>query len=99
MQHLYKFSASQGGVLYAWFPSMHTRVDVVLCGRQGEETLMCVVDAIYEMLCRLEKMANYYDTDSELARLNRTAAVHPQGWRLCHAGSCGEAAGRSRLSD
>ena len=30
------------------------------------------------MLCRLEKMANYYDADSELAYLNRTASVHPQ---------------------
>ncbi len=27
---------------------------------------------------RLEKMANYYDADSELAYLNRTASVHPQ---------------------
>lgn len=78
IQHLYKFSASHGGVLYAWFASMHTRVDMVLCGRQDEEELMLVVDAVYEMLCRLEKMANYYDADSELGRLNRTAAEGPQ---------------------
>ncbi|WP_291529556.1 FAD:protein FMN transferase [Bacteroides sp. UBA939] len=78
IQHLYKFSASQGAVLYAWFPSMHTRVDIVLCSRQGEEALMLVVGAVYEMLRSLEKMGNYYDADSELARLNRTAAVCPQ---------------------
>ena len=77
MQHLYKFSASQGGVLYAWFSSMHTRVDIVLCGRQGEETLMLAVGAVYEALCGLEKIANYYDADSELSRLNR-AAISPQ---------------------
>lgn len=78
IQHLYKFSSTHGGLLYAWFPSMHTRVDIVLCGKQDEEALMLVVNAVYEMLCRLEKMANYYDADSELARLNRTAATCPQ---------------------
>lgn len=78
IQHLYKFSSTHGGLLYAWFPSMHTRVDIVLCGRQGEEALMFVVNTVYEMLCRLEKMANYYDADSELARLNRNAAICPQ---------------------
>lgn len=76
IKHLYKYSPSQGGLLYAWFPSMHTRVDIMLCGRQGEDILLSVVDAVYKMLCRLEKMANYYDADSELAYLNRTASVH-----------------------
>ena len=78
IKHLYKYSPSQGGLLYAWFPSMHTRVDIMLCGRQGEDILLSVVDAVYKMLCRLEKMANYYDADSELAYLNRTASTHPQ---------------------
>lgn len=78
IQHLYKFSVSHGGVLYAWFSSMHTRVDMVLCSSRGEEELMVVVHAVYDMLCRLEKMANYYDADSELGRLNRTAAACPQ---------------------
>ncbi len=78
IQHLYKCSPSHGGLLYAWFSSMHTRVDLVLCGRQGENSLMLVVNAVYGMLYRLEKMANYYDTDSELAYLNRTAALCPQ---------------------
>lgn len=78
IQHLYKFSSLHGGLLYAWFPSMHTRVDIVLCGRQGEEALMLVVGAIHEMLYHLEKMANYYDAESELAYLNRTAFTGPQ---------------------
>lgn len=78
IQHLYKFSDSCGGLLYAWFPSMHTRVDIVLCGRQGEEHLMLAVDAVCKELCRLEKMANCYDAESELACLNRMAAMRPQ---------------------
>ena len=47
IKHLYKYSPSQGGLLYAWFPSMHTRVDIMLCGRQGEDILLSVVDAVY----------------------------------------------------
>lgn len=78
IQHLYKFSSLRGGLLYAWFPSMYTRVDIVLCGMQSEEALMLVVGAIHEMLYCLEKVANYYDAESELAYLNRTAAMGPQ---------------------
>ncbi len=78
IQHLYKFSSVHGGLLYAWFPSMHTRVDIVLCSKQGEEALIFVVGAVHEMLCRLEKMANYYDVESELAYLNRAAVTGPQ---------------------
>lgn len=76
-QHLYRFSPSHGGVLYAWFSSMHTRVDVALCGEQGEAALMAAVGTIRETLCHLEKLANYYDAESELARLNRMAAIVP----------------------
>ena len=85
IQHLYKFSSVHGGLLYAWFPSMHTRVDIVLCSKQGEEALMFVVGAVHEMLCRLEKMANYYDVESELAYLNRAAATEPQPVSLLFA--------------
>lgn len=75
---LYKFLPEQGGVLYAWFSSMHTRVDLMLCGRQGKEVLWQVVVAVYNVLERLEKIANYYDPGSELACLNCTAACAPQ---------------------
>ena len=68
LQHLYKFSDSHGGLLYAWFPAMHTRVDL----------LLRAVGAIRQELCRLEKMGNCYDAGSELACLNRTASVKPQ---------------------
>lgn len=75
---LYKVSPEWGGVLYAWFLSMHTRVDLILCGRQREEALWQVVVAVRDVLVRLEKVANYYDPASELACLNRTAACAPQ---------------------
>lgn len=36
-----------------------------------------MVNRIYDALCRLEKMANFYDPASELSILNRTASVSP----------------------
>ena len=33
----YKSSPSYGGMLYAWFPSMHTRTDIILCGKQTKK--------------------------------------------------------------
>ena len=74
----YKSSPSYGGMLYAWFPSMHTRTDIILCGKQTKKELLLVVDAIYERLSYIEKLGNCYDADSELARLNRVAALRPQ---------------------
>lgn len=78
IQYLYKFSISHGGVIYAWFSAMHTRVDIVLCSRQSEDILKRVIKAVFEMLYRLEKMANYYYADSELSRLNEKAFMCPQ---------------------
>ena len=78
VNHLYKYSSEWGGVLYAWFLSMHTRVDLMFCGRQGEAALLQAAVAVCDVLARLEKMANYYDPASELACLNRTAACAPQ---------------------
>ena len=56
---------------------MHTRVDIILCSRKSEGELLLVVNRIYDALCRLEKMANFYDPASELSVVNRTALVSP----------------------
>lgn len=77
IQHLYKSSGDGDALLYAWFLSMHTRVDVILCDRTPEGELLHVVRRIHDTLCRLEKMANCYAPDSELSFVNRTAAVSP----------------------
>lgn len=75
--HLYKPSHNSGGLLYAWFSSMHTRVDIILCSQQSEEELMSVIHRIYDTLRRLEKTANYYDPSSELSFVNRAASISP----------------------
>ena len=77
IQHLYKPSNDGNSLFYAWFLSMHTRVDIILCSRKPEGELLLVVNRIYDALCRLEKMANFYDPASELSILNRTASVSP----------------------
>lgn len=77
IQHLYKPPYNGNGLLYAWFSSMHTRVDIMLCSEKSEEKLMLVVGRIHEELQRLEKVANYYDPASELASVNRTASISP----------------------
>lgn len=73
VQHIYKQLNGSKGILYAWFQSMHTRVDVVLCNKP-EKTLILILYQIYEALRQLEKIANYYDAASELYKVNHTAA-------------------------
>lgn len=77
IQHVYKQSHDGDGLLYAWFPSMHTRVDIVFYDRKSEEDLLLVVSRVYDTLCQLEETANYYAPSSELARVNRVASVTP----------------------
>ena len=77
IQHMYKPSHEGSGLLYAWFLSMHTRVDIILYSKKTEGELLFVVNCIYDALCRLEKMANFYNPAGELAYVNRTAFVSP----------------------
>lgn len=77
IQHVYRSPSDGDGLFYAWFLSMHTRVDIILCSRKSEEELLLTVNHIYDVLCQLEKTANYYDPTSELACVNRTAATSP----------------------
>ena len=77
IQHLYKPPHEGNGLLYAWFLSMHTRVDIILYSQKPERELLLVVNRIYDALYRLEKIANFYDPDSELSFVNRTASISP----------------------
>ena len=77
IQHLYKPSDDGNSLFYAWFLSMHTRVDIILYSLRKEGELLSVVNRIYDALCRLEKIANFYDPDSELSFVNRTASISP----------------------
>lgn len=76
IQHIYK-THDNDGLLYAWFSSMHTRVDIILCCQKSEKELMSAINNIYDTLHQLEKTANYYDPSSELALVNQTASTTP----------------------
>lgn len=63
-------------IYYAWFESMHTRVDVVLChSAKPECDVLC--EWIYNELSRLAGLMNRFDSASELAKINMTAADRP----------------------
>ena len=76
IQHLYK-THGDDGLLYAWFLSMHTRVDIILCCQKSENELMLVVNSIYDTLRQLERIANYYDPSSELSQVKQRASTAP----------------------
>ncbi|MDR0962352.1 MAG: FAD:protein FMN transferase [Mediterranea sp.] len=79
LPHLYKPLPDSlgGGLLYAWFPAMHTRVDVVLYSTKPQAELMQTVHRICGELQRLEQTGNCYHPDTELAIVNRDAAFAP----------------------
>ncbi|MDD3038279.1 FAD:protein FMN transferase [Bacteroides sp.] len=77
IQHLYRQSPDGDGLFYAWFPSMHTRIDIMLSCRNSEDELLLVIGAIQDTLQQLEKIANYYDPASELALVNKVASLRP----------------------
>ena len=76
IQHIYKSSSVDGDLLYAWFPAMHTRVDIALCSvSRSEKELLEVIELICHELYRLEQIGNCYDINSELSSVNRMAAL------------------------
>jgi thiamine biosynthesis lipoprotein len=69
-------SVHNNGLLYAWFSAMHTRIDLLLHGKPETE-LQSLTIRISETLQKLEKLANYFDSASELCRVNNEAHQHP----------------------
>lgn len=67
-----------GNLLYAWFPALHTRIDLLLWGEQPAAALQNVASRIRQLLTHYEAIGNYFDPESELGRLNRTAHLRPQ---------------------
>ncbi|WP_321518583.1 FAD:protein FMN transferase [uncultured Bacteroides sp.] len=76
IQHLTKSMSNGSQLLYSWFTSMHTRVDILLYRQDENNIQLEIANLIYNELKRLEQLANFYD-DSELSRINTEAAKHP----------------------
>lgn len=75
--HIYKYISQKEGLLYAWFPAMHTRVDLVLYSNQTRDDLLFIIEAVRREVQRWEAIGNCFDTGSELAAVNRQAALAP----------------------
>lgn len=56
-------------VYYTWFPSMYSRVDLVICGLP-ESDASPLADSVQAKLYGIEKLANRFDPESELSLLN-----------------------------
>jgi len=56
-------------IVYAWFSSMNTRVDIMLCNGK-ERKSKSIIEHIYKQLDNLEKTGNYFNPSSELSTLN-----------------------------
>lgn len=76
LQQIYKPLDAGKGLLYAWFSAMHSRVDLVIYGK-SEAVLKTVAEEIYEEVSHLERIANFYDVESELSSVNQVAFNHP----------------------
>ncbi len=61
-------------IYYAWFESMHTRIDIAICNQEND---LCkdIIDQIYRELQYIEQLANRFDPSSELYKLNELASI------------------------
>jgi FAD:protein FMN transferase len=62
---------------YTWFQAMHTRVDVLLYVENPDTDLLLVSEKIKFEIERLEKIANRFDSNSELSLINTKAFDSP----------------------
>ena len=75
--HIYKVSPSGDHLFYAWFSAMHTRIDLIFCGKENEDFYLASTQSIQQILDDLEQTGNYFDPSSELSLINRMAATKP----------------------
>lgn len=61
-----------GMFFYVWFEAMHTRIDIVICDKE-EAFCLAITEKLISEISRIEKMANRFDPESELSRLNQLA--------------------------
>lgn len=77
MQHIYKPSPTGESLYYAWFPAMHTRVDIAFYGTRTEEEWTGVAKEVQAEIHHLEQTGNCFDPASELGGVNRIAHIRP----------------------
>ena len=76
MQNIFKQLHGEKGVLYSWYEAMHTRIDLIICNKTKEESIL-ITQLIEKEIQRIEKVSNRFDETSELFNLNQTAHIKP----------------------
>ena len=76
MQNIFKQLHGEKGVLYSWYEAMHTRIDLIICNKTKEESIL-ITQLIEKEIQRIEKVSNRFDETSELFKLNQTAHIKP----------------------
>jgi len=61
---------------YAWFPAMHSRIDIALYG-QPERTMQQIVNKIFTIIHNLDMLGNRFNPQSAISALNMNAAQAP----------------------
>jgi thiamine biosynthesis lipoprotein len=67
--HIFK-AGKERNIIYARFPAMHTRVDIVIVSERDETSLLYVINDIFHLIGVLERKGNCFDPDSELSKYN-----------------------------
>jgi len=75
MQYSQKLFDDNKKLIYAWFSSMFTRVDVLIYADASRTDLISIAERIETEIERIESFANRFDENSEISRLNRNAFI------------------------
>lgn len=73
MQYSQQLFDDNKKLLYAWFSSMFTRVDILISADGSRDDLVSVAQKIKTEIERIEIFANRFDENSELSLINRAA--------------------------
>ena len=76
MPHLFRSTSPQNRY-YAWFPALHTRIDLLLLAPLTEPEFEAAEQAVCAELLTVEKMGNRFDPFSELSLAVSAASLHP----------------------
>lgn len=77
INYLYKETGDNNCIIqYAWFAAMHTRIDMVFY-HKSKDYMEKVACQIYDEVIRYEKIADFYNPESELYTINQQASQGP----------------------
>ena len=67
--HTFRRTASGLGLFYGWFGAMHSRLDVIITGKE-EDCCRALLDSMFSRTVYLEKRLNRFDPDSDIWQIN-----------------------------